>query len=385
MRVSKLLIGGILLCLTGCIDPFRPDIRETQNLLVVNGIVSDTPGMHYVEITRSSPYNQPAYIPVPGCVVRVENDQGGGVTYEEIGKGWYGANLEPPFLGLSRSYRLLVFTPEGKEYQSDYEPLLPCPRLDSLYFEIEHQETDDPLRSYYGIRFLVDVKPEAGATRNVLWKLVETYEYHSTWVIQYIWDGKELTEFRPPIDSLYTCFKTGSIRQLFAASTRDLVRNELDHYPLNYVSNQTGRLLYKYSLLVSQYSLSDDAFTYWETVKKQTNETGGLYETQPAVARGNIYNPDDPGELVLGYFFASQIRERRILVENHFDFPIPHYTCIPDTANSTAELGNNFYYMVSLDPLTAVGPPYIYGHLYCFDCTMFGGTTTRPDYWDQDE
>ena len=206
MPVNKTLAIGILLCLAACVDPFKPDIRETQNLLVVNGIITDRPGMQYVEISRSSPYNQPLFIPVKGCVVRVEDDQGEGMIYEDGGSGRYWVNLERPFLGVNKSYRLLVFTPDGKEYQSDYEPLLPCPRLDRLYYEIEHQETDDPLRSYYGIRFLVDVKPEAGATRNVLWKLVETYEYHASYLIQYTWNGRDLFEFYPLSDSLYTCY-----------------------------------------------------------------------------------------------------------------------------------------------------------------------------------
>jgi hypothetical protein len=372
---------GLLLCTAACVEPYKPEIRETQDLLVVNGIITDRPGIHYVEVSRSSPYNQPAFIPVAGCVVRVEDDGGEGVTYTEYRPGRYGAYLDSPFLGLSRSYKLFVFTPDGKQYQSEYDQLLACPLLDRLYYEVSHQETEDPGKYYYGLQFYVDVKPETGASRNVLWKLEETYEYHSPYLIQYIWDGRTLLEFSPPTDSLYTCYKTRAVRELYAASTKYLVTNELNKYPLNYVSNQTSRLLIKYSLLVSQYSLSDEAFIYWERIKKQMNETGGLYETQPAGSKGNIFNADDPGEQVLGYFYASQVREERILIRNTFDFAIPRYTCQLDTANSIGDLGNHFFYMIALDPMSAVGPPYGYADLSCFDCTLLGGTTQMPEYW----
>jgi len=143
--VSKLPgIGIILLCAVSCIDPFHPEIKETQDLLVINGSISDRTGWHSVEVSRSSPYNEPGFIPVSGCVVRVEDENGRGVTYYEYQPGVYWANLEASFLGVNRAYKLLVYTQDGEEYQSDYDSLLACPPIDSLYYEIELQESDDP-------------------------------------------------------------------------------------------------------------------------------------------------------------------------------------------------------------------------------------------------
>ncbi len=384
MQASKYLVIGSLLCIVACIEPFQPEIRENQDLMVVNGVITDSPGMHYVEVSRASPYNQPAFIPVQGCVVQVEDDEGSGETYTEYGPGKYGALLDRPFLGPGKSYRVRVFTPDGKEYQSDFDPLLPSPRLDRLYFGIESQETEDPEKTYYGLQFYIDVKPEVGATRNVLWKLEETYEYTSSHLIQSIWDGRTLFEFIPATDSLYTCYKTQPVKELFTASTRNLVNNELTHYPLNYVSNQTTKLRIKYSLLVSQYSLSDEAFLYWDKIKSQMKETGGMYETQPSVSGSNIHNVNDPAEQVLGYFYASQVTEQRIIVKNTFNFNVPRLICPLDTVYSISELESRLYYLISFNPYGG-GPPYGTASPACFNCTMLGGTTEPPEYWNQDE
>ncbi len=372
------------MCIAACIEPFRPEIKEVQDLLVVSGVITDSPGIHTVEVSRASPYSKPAFIPVEGCVVRVEDDEGTGMDFPPYTRGRYAAVLDRPFLGLGKSYRVHVFTPDGQEYMSDFDPLLPSARLDSLYFGVESLETEDPEETYYGIQFYLDVKPEEGASRNMLWKLEETYEYESVYLIQYIWDGRTLIEFYPPTDSLFTCYKTQPVKELHAASTSNLVENKLNHYPLNFVSNQTDKLRIKYSLLVTQYSLSDEAFLYWDRIKGQIQETGGMYETQPAVSVGNICNVNDPQEQVLGYFQASQVTDRRIMVEKYHDFFIPRRRCPLDTISEVHELVPGIHYLISLSP-EGRGSPYGTADQSCFNCLLLGGTTQVPDYWNQNE
>ena len=116
-----------MLCTVSCIEPFQPEIKESQDMLVINGSISDKPGWHFVEISRSSAYNDPGFIPVKGCVVRVEDQNGRGVTYSEYQPGIYRADLDESFLGVNNAYKLYVYTQDGEEYQSDYDSLLACP------------------------------------------------------------------------------------------------------------------------------------------------------------------------------------------------------------------------------------------------------------------
>ncbi len=377
-------IGLLLFCTVSCIEPFQPEINETQDLLVINGSITDQPGWHFVEVSRSSPYNEPDFIPVNGCVVRVEDETGQGVIYSEYRPGVYRADLDESFLGVNKAYKLYVYTQEGEEYQSDYDSLLACPQVDSLYYAIESQETDNPDITYYGLQFYVDVKGKKGESRNFLWKLEESYEYHAPYFIQYYWNEDSLQEFDPPIDTLSICYRTQSIPELYTASTRYLVGNKLNKYPLNYVSGRTLKLKIKYGLMVSQHSLSNDAFIYWEKINSLMTETGGLYEKQPAGSEGNIFNINDQEEQVLGYFYASQEQEKWTIVRDTFYFHFYDYSCAIDTVVNFDDMGGSFY-LISLDQEDEVGPPYGYANRFCFDCRERGGSLEPPDYWNEDE
>jgi len=107
MRVSKYHILPLLsLVCSSCIEPFQPVIEESQEVLVINGIITDQSGYHEVTISRSAPYNDPVFLPVSGCVVRVEDDRGNMVVYDETGDGIYRSFLNVSFLEVDRSYSL---------------------------------------------------------------------------------------------------------------------------------------------------------------------------------------------------------------------------------------------------------------------------------------
>ena len=116
-----------MLSLVSCVEPFYPDIDETEGVLVVSGRITDRPGRHFVEISRSSTLEEPEFNPVEGCVVRVEDNFGMMVVYMEDSPGIYRAELDEQFLDLNKAYKLFIDTPGGKQYESSYDSLLACP------------------------------------------------------------------------------------------------------------------------------------------------------------------------------------------------------------------------------------------------------------------
>lgn len=382
MPVNKYLLYLLLLLLShSCIEPFQPEIAESQEVIVINGEISDRPGNHRVTISQSSAYNDPSFIPFQGCVVRVEDDLGNIEVYLETDPGIYESYLDEAFLEVNRTYSLKVTTPSGSEYQSSYDSLLACPPIDSLYFEVKSEGTPDPEVNLHGIQFYCDLNGTESVSRNFRWKLNETWQYEAPSYGLEIWWG-DVVEFFST-EPFRVCYMSDPVDELFTGSTRALSQNLLRRNSLNYVSNETPRILRKYSLLVEQLSLTNEAFDYWDRMKSQSSDAGGLYETQPSSTTGNIYNVNQPEAKVLGCFYATQKQSRRITVENTFDFDIPRYTCSLDTAYSVADLGANFpYYLISISPM-GVGPPWLYGDHYCFDCTKYGGTTEKPYFWEE--
>lgn len=382
MPVSRFHIV-LLLCLIcgSCVDPFEPVLEETQEVVVISGMISDQPGRHTISISRSSPYRFPEFQPVEFCVVTVTNQEGDMIHYTDEGDGIYAADVPDAFLEVGDAASVYVFTTDQKEYQSAYDTILPCPRIDSLYYEIEYLETSDPEKSIPGVQFYLDMSGSASDSRKLIWRLEETWEYWASLFGNRIWWGMGgVEEFWSNV--LYKCWKTYPLDRFFTGNTGNLSSNAMQQVALNFVSNETDRLSITYSLLVKQQSLSRKAYDYWQRMHDQAVESGGFYETQPSSVSGNLYSVDDPEEVVLGYFYASQVQERRIFVHNNdfFEFKIPHISCEyePISAIWTWEKIEYPVYIYDEGPFR----PSWTGPQYCFDCRIQGGDTIRPIYWE---
>ena len=382
MPVNRYRILILMLVLCGsCIEPFNPKIEGSREVLVINGFISDRSGPHQVSISLSTPYNDPSFVPVQGCVVTVEDESGLMVEYSEISPGVYEANLEPSFLQVGKSYSLYVSTPDGNEYRSDYDRILAGSPIDSVYYEVKGQETTDPNRNIKGVQFFVDMKGTPETASNYRWLMEETWMYTAPHMANYIWTGEMIV---PVFPSNHECYLTEIVNGFFSASTRYLSVNQLNRSSLHYVTNESPRLELKYSVLVEQHSLSDPAYDYWDRMESQARSGGGLYDSQPSSTIGNIYNVNDPSERVLGCFYATQVKQKRTTFYNRGDFNVKGIKCALDTIQSVDELGNDYPYdLISLDPQSMGGPPYLVGSKKCFDCTLtlHGGTTTIPEFF----
>lgn len=373
----------IFITLAGCIEPFTPQIDESEESLVIEGQIADQEGFHYIHISRTAPYNDPHKIPEPDCQVEVVDNYGNIFEFYESDSGVYMQWLPKDFLNIGTQYKVKVITTDGNIYESDFNELLSSsPPIDNIYYEIETRETDDPDKPLNGIQFYLDLNAPGDFARNYRWELEETWEYEAAYRIQYYYDGT-IHEIDDPF-FLFRCWRTEPIRKIYTFTTRYSTSNTINKFPLNYVSNQSNRLKIKYSLLVKQYSLSNTAYDYWFQVQKQSQERGGLYETQPVQIQGNISNINDPEEVVLGFFDVSSVPEKRIFVSESFNFRIYDAICYLRGIEYERQL--RMYtifpvYMISQSAM-GTGPPYGVGFGTCFDCTNGGGVTEKPDFWE---
>jgi len=382
MPVNKHPIILILLILCGsCVEPFDPVLEESQEVLVISGMITDRPGRHEVTISRSSSYKLPDFQGVDFCVVIAVNQEGDVVHYSNTGEGIYEADVPDSFLEVGDAASLQVITPDDRVYLSEFDTILACPDLDSIYYELGQQETPDPEFTRPGIQFYLDMSGTATDSRNIIWRVDESWEYWASLFGTHIlrgWGDSE--EF--PTHTVFKCWKQAPLDQVYIGSTRSLSVNELRRLPLNFVSNETDRLSVTYRLRVKQQSLSSDAYDYWRRMNDQSVESGGLYEKQPASVVGNISNLSDPEELVLGYFYATQLREQSLFVHNNnlFDFYVPHIKCEYQPMSTLGLLGPSLFPVFIYAP----GPfqPSFWGPEECFDCRVQGGVTIQPVNWE---
>ena len=392
MPVNRIVVITIIIFfISGCIEPFDPDINGFQESIVISGMVTNQTGYHYVYISKTSPYDEAEKKVVEDCMVSISDNYDHIYNLEESSPGVYRCWIDSQYLEVGTRFRLYVKTVDGKTYLSDYDVIRPCPPVTRTYFEVKEQSTDD-FFDYYGLQFYADIDASEDTTKNFLCKIREAWEYHVTYPIRdyYDEDGFHFLDMESePEDSLFVCYSENLRSEFFVFSTSNLSSGIINRAKLHFVSNETERLKYRYIYVVDQYSISDEAYLYWKNIRRLSEETGGLYETQPQTIKGNIHNPDNPDELVLGYFMATSMQTTKTVVDQLLPFQVPDKFEGCSLAGYTMTELNQFLngvsrsnYPIFLINLTNTGEgPWDYAPQECFNCRLLGGDTKPPSIW----
>jgi hypothetical protein len=276
------LLVSISLTFNLCIDPFEPDINEEKNLITIDGCLIKGQEKQTITITSSSSLMEAEFIPVENCIVKIIDGSGNEFMFYEESAGIYIAEIDDKYLQYNRNFQLVFSTPEGNTYESAHETLLESAPVDSFYYVKENQYSSSSEELEERVQFYVDLKAPEEGSRYYRWELVETFEYHSPYLIFGYYDGQNRYYYKIPSDSLHTCYTSQKVSGLYSSNTVNLIKNEKKKIPLNYVNRSSIRLSVKYSLLIRQYALNEGAYDYWHLTKVEMQESGGLYTTQPA-------------------------------------------------------------------------------------------------------
>ena len=282
-------------------------------------------------------------------------------------------------------FKLEITLNNGEQYVSAYDTLLLCPDIDSIYYERQEIHPDDPIYNVKeGIQFYIDFDATGNYSRNYRWEFIETWEYHAAEPIRYYYDPEEdgIKDLMTYDYSLFKCWKSSEIKNIFTYSTFQTSDKKVTALPLNFVTNEDNRLTKKYSVLIQQYTLSDIAFKYWNHLQ-QSKATGGLYESQPYRIEGNIKNVNDANEAVIGLFCVSSVKSKRF---TGIFYSSPNRDCNKSLFRNYEELLDFLHSDTSQLPIYLLKTydleePFIYVDQQCFDCTKAGGDTIKPEYW----
>jgi hypothetical protein len=383
---SKMKVNGIywisvvFLVISGCIEPFVPDINEGANeTYVVSGEITNLPGYQMVTVSIASSVGEPKKIPLSSCVLTIEDDKGNTFGMDEYEPGKYRVWMDQEYLASGISYRLQVKTPSGENIQSDFDRMPGNSVIDSVYYQRKETYQSNLGEALKGLQFYVDFHSDDTENRYFRWVAEETWEYHAPYPRVYYYDGK-INKVWPPDYSLQVCWSTKPDEHIFTLTTLNLPSNRYTMFPVQYVDNTTNRLLVKYSVLMYQYSLSRAAFAFWEQLRINSDKQGGLYETQPLPVEGNLRNLSFPDKKVIGFFGASSVTRKRIFVDGISDMDIPDGAyCSPEWIG----VGGWFNALPWEYPVYFIYIDYLTYTLQntCVDCRAAGGTLVKPDFW----
>lgn len=340
--------------LQSCVDPilFETDLGERE--LVFYGNFTQLNENHIFTISRTSDFGKPV-IPVTGASVVIKDDQGSCADYEEFESGRYELAADKIQGIPGRSYHIEITFTNGRVYYSTPQVMPEPIAVEEIYHTIESRQilsSSDILVDKTFIDVFIDtpLQNSSGETSRFRWTVDEVYSF--TDIQCGLFDFAETCYFKDPPDvSEVLLFenkdRTQKYLRGFKVRSRFLV--PFDEF--------TGR----HYFIVNQYTISKEIFEYWDKINIVANQSGSLFDRQPARVSGNIFEKDNEQVLVLGYFEVNGQNVLRTFITPNQIKPFQSiFTCVDITF-------------------------FIDHREECCNCSAKRGNQIgRPEYWDAD-
>jgi hypothetical protein len=347
--------------------------------LVVEALIRNGNQQMDVRLSRTIPLDAYNSKPESNANVWIIDQKGLEIPLHETKSGVYEFPESAKFQ-IGDSYQIQIQTNKGDQYLSDFVELRATPPIDSVTWQYEEK----PLYGLKGLQVYLNAHDETNKTKYYRWHYTETWLYHTPYKARIYWEDNQLKKLT---ENLNTCWKITESTSIQLGNTTLLDKDIIYNYPLLYIDNTSNRLREKYSLNVQQYSLSEESYQYWKELNKFTEEMGTLFDPLPYAPKGNIRNMDDEDEVVIGFFDACQVQEKRIFITNlelpYFKIENPYMGCT-DTLVSYRNIPQMILdgYMLVKDFQVVPGMiVYIMAVPFCVDCTLLG-TNEEPAYWE---
>lgn len=275
----KNLLFIAILFIVSCEKVVIIQLPPEQNLLVIEGFISDVEEEQKIRLTRSNSFLGPQVVAIENAVVTVDIRNQNTLTFTHSSNGYY--NSPAPFAGLrGQEYRTTIVLEEGELIRSDWSKM-------SVRAEIELLSSDD---------FEENDLDNPSQTKTIYFPRVTArdsadVENYYRWVLHR--NGTRMT-------------------------TPESITLQSDRFfDGNFIPNLFDQFEYAAGdeMKVELVSIEKDLFDYLSLLKSQITTFGGAASTTPASVEGNIRNLSNPNETVLGYFGTIAISADSIAAE----------------------------------------------------------------------
>lgn len=325
-RTFPLSIGLLLLTflfLKGCVVPVEPDYDYQDNILFIDAYALSEPGLSSVTVKRSIYINGSYFLEdEPNARVNIVNLETGltiEFTEDTIGRYFCPSDFA---VAEGDTWMLDLTLQDGRHYESQPESIT---RL--VPFEQVNVEYSDQVQFHKGFnryipghRISVDWTDPPGEKNYYLWKY-RSYEPLMVCMLcensilrkgycNPIWLNIDLPDYDYLCDTPCWRIRYGPDLPIFDDVFSDgaQIRNrEIAIIPFYRAQDILVEL--------QQLSISESAFEYFSVINDLLTENTGLNAPPPAALFGNLYNPEDADEVVLGNFTAAAVSIKRIYIE----------------------------------------------------------------------
>ncbi|MCM4156203.1 DUF4249 domain-containing protein [Gramella sp. AN32] len=389
MMKMKLRILNNFICLLflvniSCVEEIPIEAETFESLLVIEGIVTDELKTQQIKISKTYPVDEDFPESLSGANVRVRNSNGSIFSFSETSPGIY-ESTDPFQAQIGIAYVLEVETPTGF-YESTPSQVDGKSQIDEL-------KSFKTTNNFGEVGVGISVSSSGAGAVNKYYKI----EYEETYKIQapywkccdLIIDENDEIVSVPKTREEYICYNTLKSQNINLATTNGLSENNLDNYLVNFISKEDVKLAYRYSLLVKQLEIGEEAYSYYETLSNLSENESIFSQYQPGFLSGNIKS-SNTSENVIGFFTVATVDTERIFY-NYTDYFDPTEDFRPLI---TAPCDVQFYEDKEvLKQLIKDGrvkyfsedPPGVFKVIRpaCVDCNYFG-TNQVPEFWTEE-
>lgn len=398
------IVGAFLflVAVASCIDPFIPNLKNYETLLVVEGLITNENNSYSIKLSRT--INQANSEPEMVTNANVSITDGNGIKTDlrNCADGYYKTD-STSFTGvIGQKYSLQIHTVEGKEYSSDECTMFPVAGINDVHYEKGVEITGVESQPTTGLKILLNTDDASGLNQFFRWSFEESWkfilpnpqEYQCLMVLD-----KETYIFKPVTEIKNICWKYNVSQDIITSTIQSdyYIKNQQIQFidPI-----QSDRLTQQYSIQVKQYSISEKEYNFWNNLKKVGKAGVDIFASQPYQVISNIHNINDTREMVLGYFEVSAVNKKRIFITAHELFPLylPKYE-VPcteiavspeDYPGSPPPTFYEIYYKIMNKPeYKFIRPKFnpdntlaklVYARINCCLCQPVA-SDTKPDFW----
>jgi len=381
---KSVLVVATIFSVLMCRKPYEPPaIKASSHILAIDGVIDIGANIStQFVLTRSrSLLDSVTDLPELGAQVMIQS--AAGANYPLIDTGANGIYVSDPLnLDPGQKYQLAVTTSEGSKYLSDLvTPKISVP-IDSVNWEL----VQDPSFGTQVVNVYVNSHDPTNSTKFYRWDYLETWEHLSTYETFWALGPGNLEYGLFPSQTTHTCWSTLLSTQIALGTTITLSSDVISQIKVATITKDDPKMDIGYSMLVRQYPLDQQAYTYWLNVQKNSQSLGGLFDLQPGQLPGNIHGVTNPKDPVVGYVSACSIGEKRIFITNN---QLPGWQSNP-SVNCPVKMAfppdlNNIVYWNNPDTTLQLyyysGGIMLITYKSCLNCTYQGGTLVKPDFW----
>lgn len=389
MKKFRVVFYVLVVALLCCKKPYDPPASSTPNsYLVVDGVINFSNDSTVIKVSHTVTLNsKTTFNPALGAQVTIEGEQGGSVLlYDYANSGHYFNYDLSSYISAAQRVRLRIVD-GSKTYLSDYVAVTKTPPIDSIGYNIQNST----------LNMYVNAQDPTNSAKYYRWDYEETWSFHAKYVSSFVLDTTTNSIVpRGPYQQVYYCYGNDVSPHIILNSTEHLAKNVLYQSPITAIPLSSEKIESKYSVLLHQYAVTQDAFRFYQTLAKNTEQLGSIFAVQPSELTGNIHCTTNPNEPVLGYVTATNVQAKRVYIlqkdlpDVQPDYP---YDCVEESALYSDKLGTNQVQNSLINPpidyiptsaIYASGAPVIIGFKYstivCTDCTI-RGKTYPPSWW----